>query len=316
MLGVYIPDEMPVDQVIGYVARNGLVQFTVRWDECELSKGVYTWPFQLDLNISALRNIGCRFIINIKTTPEWARKYSGYLTSPPKSENYIDFANFINALITKYGTSLFYAVSLFNEPDTVRQELAQNWKYFGAWIEGDNVNQGGKDYAEMTKIVYPIVKARFPGVFVHVGELMYTTHKHFLDDAISDGLIGDVLAFHCYPRFEWMAQYGTSEQEILDWAFTQFITSIQSISSLPLFMSETALLYTNVNDLPAKQLQAKLYEYMSARLTWDWKIVGFNWFFLGGLGYQWENSQMIAMSGEKKPVYNRYQELALQRGKT
>lgn len=314
MLGVYIPDEMHINEVIQYVPKGGLIQFTVYWDRIELSRGNYTWYLQLDLNLQALHTNSNRFILNIKCTPEWARKYSGYSTSPPKPENYQDFANFVSSLISHCGNGV-YAVSLFNEPDTVRQELASDWRYFGAWIESSNPSQGGADYASMTKIVVPYLKSHHPSVFVHVGELMYTTHKHFLQDAVNNGLVGDILSFHVYPRWDWKAQYGTTEQELLDWAHSQFISSIMAITSMPLFMGEIALLYSNSSDTEARKFQADFYEYQKDRIVWDWiSVVGFIWFFLGGNHETWENSEMIDNSDVKKPVYNIYYKFMLQQG--
>ena len=135
------------------------------------------------------------WILGTRTAPEWARMWSGHSGSPPKEENWGDYANFVNVMITALDP---WGVELFNEPDVESGKAVED--YYGAWVAEDgSFYEAGAYYGQVTAFVYPLIKAQHPDVKIIVGALQ-AVNMEFLRGAVDGGLTGDMLSVHKYIK--------------------------------------------------------------------------------------------------------------------
>jgi len=179
---------------VQWVVPNRQYQFGIKWRDVETVKGTYNWS-AYDPDFLALT--GQKITIGVKVVPVWARLWSGYVASPPKASNYIDLANFIKALIARYGVD---AVELFNEPDVDRDGAKWAEEYFGAWCINSDWYTGGRLYGGCLNAIYPIIHATYPNVRIIAGALIGAdpSSLQFLQGSIDNGLKCDAISFHKY----------------------------------------------------------------------------------------------------------------------
>ena len=159
----------------------------LRWAECEVTKGVYTFPAKAADNH---RLLGGKQIIGTKTCPTWARLWPEWLCSPPTAEHYNDYARWLCHIIATYHP---WGIEVMNEPDCRPKDSAP--EQFGCWYDYRiGWYNSGVRYGGFTKAVYEYVKARYPETNLLVGALMNVNESEtfeFLRGAIAGGLRGD-----------------------------------------------------------------------------------------------------------------------------
>lgn len=167
------------------------------WAYAERTQGVYDW-YQSDRIITHARNQGLQVIARIGFVPDWARPHPdeqqttlNYITP----EAYDALADYAAALAVRYA-DVVPAIIVWNEPN-----LAFEWGY---------QPPDPQRYADMLRVVYPVVKAARPDVLILGGALAPTLEPegspHALNDVLYlDGLYQagagayfDALAIHTY----------------------------------------------------------------------------------------------------------------------
>ena len=127
------------------------------WAYLEPRKGVYNWN-HTDLVIEHANRQGLTVIARLGYVPEWARPKDStplYLGD----ERFVDFGEFAAKFVERYAGQIDY-VHIWNEPN-----LALEWGY-------EEVDP--ERYAEMLRVVYPMIKAANPDVQVLAGALAPT----------------------------------------------------------------------------------------------------------------------------------------------
>lgn len=198
-------------------------QIGIKWrDVVSYGWGIY------DADFAALS--GHRITAGIKVVPAYARLWADYIASPPAAYYYNDLAVFINSLLSHCND--IEAIELFNEPDVDRDGTKPWAEYFGAWCVDNGWYNGGKMYGQMTKAVYPIVKAAHPNVRIIGGALIggNPSSLSFLSGAIDGGLKCDALSFHKYIGLN-----GNFN------AAFEFGSLLRNMSALPQILSETSI---------------------------------------------------------------------------
>lgn len=167
------------------------------WAYAERVRGVYDWT-QADRIMKHARNQGLQVIARFGLVPDWARPNPdeqqttlNYLTP----DAYPAFAEYAAAFVTRYA-DVVPAVIIWNEPN-----LAFEWGY---------QPPDPQRYADLLRVVYPVIKAARPDVLVLGGALAPTLEPvgspHALDDVLYlEGLYQagahanfDALAVHTY----------------------------------------------------------------------------------------------------------------------
>lgn len=224
----------------------------------------YSWTSVNELGMELASVRGLQMIGIIKNTPTWARKYSGWICSPPAPEYLDELAQFVRAVVTRYSQSPFniHYWELGNEVD-VAPHLVVKDSPFGCWGDADSPTYGGEYYAEMLKVVYPVIKAADPAAQVLIGGLLLDCDPtqpgketrclpaRFLEGILKNGggSYFDLLSFHSYAYYypgriaedveAWQARGGQFYGKI---NFIQEVQAAYSVSK-PLIMTEISLLW-------------------------------------------------------------------------
>jgi hypothetical protein len=148
----------------------------ISWREVEPKEDEYRWDVLADLEKELLhaRASGVEPIIQIQFTPQWAQKVAPYTCGPIRVDKFGAFAEFMEQLVTRYGSSSPYNVrywQLGNELDVAPGEVGPE-SVFGCWGDPADSYYGGVHYAEMLKVVYPRIKAADSQAQVMMGGLL------------------------------------------------------------------------------------------------------------------------------------------------
>lgn len=148
----------------------------ISWREVEPKEGSYRWDVLAGLENELLRiqEADLEPIIEVQFAPEWAQKIVPYTCGPIREDKFEAFANFMEQLVVRYGTSSAYGVrywQLGNEMDVAPGEVGPE-SVFGCWGDPDDAYYGGGHYAEMLKTVYPRIKSADPQAQVMLGGLL------------------------------------------------------------------------------------------------------------------------------------------------
>ncbi|HLZ30193.1 MAG TPA: hypothetical protein VKV73_22955, partial [Chloroflexota bacterium] len=145
-----------------------------QWRQIEgACKGCFDWS-EADRVVKASSQAGVKIIARLDFQPAWARK-DGANNGPP--DNYQDYADFVSAFVTRYGSSStvghVQAIEIWNEVN-----LDREWG--GATIN----QQQAADYVRLLGMSYQAAKAADPGVLVITAGLSPTgvTDGHSADD--------------------------------------------------------------------------------------------------------------------------------------
>lgn len=243
-----------------YYAKDQITKITLRWDLIEGKQGEYRWNVEgNDAKIKSLSK-DYRLLIGTRAAPKWARKYSGYPCSQPKPEYYQDYGKFVKAVIERYHP---WGVELWNEPDVERGAFGRDWFLMGCW-------DTGKQYAEMTRTVYPMVKA--DNLTVMVGALMLED-KSWAASFLTNDPAGDWVSFHAYPYNGVVDNYDIPGERA-KW--------LHARTDKGVFLSEISLLdYTGKCSKAFEKAKADYLTMLNDNLV-SWGIEGFTWYTIGG----------------------------------
>ena len=170
-LGIEIAGEFdltPVEQSgVYWVRRNG-----IKWHEVEPTEGQRDWQVLSDIEteLQALNEQDQEVILVVRGTPNWAQKVPGYYCGPIKEDKLQAYGDFISELVARYGVPPYNIKywELGNEPDVDPALVTPNM-VFGCWGDPEDDYYGGGYYAEMLKVVYPIIKEADPDAQVLLG---------------------------------------------------------------------------------------------------------------------------------------------------
>jgi hypothetical protein len=146
------------------------------WEAVERVEGQYDWSqlTALEAELAMAYTMNFEPIIEIQYSPIWARTVPGYSCSAIRTDKFEKFADFMEQVVLRYGSSSPYGVrywQLGNEPDVAPDETGGN-NIFGCWGDPNDPYFGGGHYAEMLKVVYPRIKAADPEARVLIGGLL------------------------------------------------------------------------------------------------------------------------------------------------
>lgn len=148
------------------------------WEAVERTEGTYRWDVlaKLESELLDAQARGIQPIIEIQFSPRWARTTATHPCSAIRADKFVAFADFLEQLVTRYGTASPYGVRYWqigNELDVSPIELSA-WPDapFGCWGDPADPYYGGGHYAEMLKVVYPRIKAVDPDALVLMGGLL------------------------------------------------------------------------------------------------------------------------------------------------
>jgi polysaccharide biosynthesis protein PslG len=126
-----------------------------QWREIEPVKGQFTWT-EADRVVAASKKAGIKIIGRIDFQPAWAR-LDGAQNGPP--DNYQDLANFVTALVGRYGSTSaigqIHALEVWNEPNLNRE-----------WGMAPINAQSAGDYTRLLKASYEAAKAVDPSITI------------------------------------------------------------------------------------------------------------------------------------------------------
>lgn len=266
---------------IKYLADRGTVKTTVDWYSVESSPDVYDWRLY-DTKMEQLS--GHPLILTIRNAPNFYRKWSNYICSPPRAEYYPKYVRFAQAVVDRYKPT---AIEIWNEPDVGRVD--EDIWYFGCWLE-----VGGGTYGEFVRYVYDRLDFRgmvFGGAFM----LSSTEQKNFAIDAVTKaGDSVDGWSYHSYPY------YGRNTND-----FNQFVRKanfLRGVTNKPLYLSETSLLCKDewkICDNKFESEKAQYFEYVYNSQSVNY----FTWFEVKNT---WNNCSLIARNGDELPAYFTY----------
>lgn len=257
-----------------------ITKVTLRWDLIEKNRGSYNWNAEGD--DAALKVVGgkYRLLIGTRGSPKWARKYAEYPCSQPKPEFYDEYANFVKAAAERYKA---WGVELWNEPDVKRGEFGKDWVLMGCW-------DTGKQYSEMTQVVYPRIKRA--DLVVMVGAMMLE-ETSWAANMLAWEPAGDWISYHSYAYNGVVKEY-EKPREKADW--------IHARTDKGVFLSEVALLdYTEKCSGAYQNAKADYLDMLNESLV-SWGIEGFTWYTIGG--NNWKCSDLYP-----GPAYETYKSL-------
>ena len=149
--------------------------FELVWSDLEPLSSEDDWVLPLDLldQIDAARMAGLEPILTVRGTPTWAQKVEGYFCGPIKEDQLAAFAEFLAEAVGNFPLrSQIKYLEIWNEPDVAWGDVEKNRIWGGCWGDkSDPVYYGGNYYAEMLKVIYPVVKNRDPEVQILIGGL-------------------------------------------------------------------------------------------------------------------------------------------------
>jgi hypothetical protein len=246
------------------------VSVGINWNWAEPAPGVYNIkPLLAELD-------DYRLLVNVRNAPAWAR--SGVLEcSGVATEHYQDYANFVNRLIDLHPN--IAAVELWNEPDAYHTapDLAP---YIGCF-------ESGQKYAEFVCAVSPLIRLAHPEITIVAGA--FVSPGPFAVEFIENCSDYDVLSFHHY---EW---YNGGE-----WDTVKVAKDMASLTTKPVWMTETALLCSGECGSGFEQMQAQ-YLFYAAHISSLSRVF---WYTLGSNG--WNNSDLV-WNDIPKPAWYQYQ---------
>jgi len=274
-----------------YLIPGSTVERQVFWYKIEEERGVLNWPSKLDADIRALESYP--LVLNIKTTPTWARQYAGYVCSPPAEHYYYDYAMFVVSVIDRYHPN---AVEIWNEPETHASGIDPNSPLMGCWPNRLTYFQAGKLYGEFVDYVYNIVHAYHPSVYIMAGATLldpFSKKAEFTEGMLSTQPNYDVYSIHSYLTYPKMDYKQVLRQ--LDFLRRYGVDK-------PIWITETSLLCDGDCGGSFEKAQADYAHYIFNLDLVDHVL----WYTLYGNG--WRNSD-LAYARMKKPAWYVYEEM-------
>jgi Cellulase (glycosyl hydrolase family 5) len=216
LFGVHVADLSSADVARISAIRADMVRLPVTWHLMEAEGPGVTPPWfwdGLDAQVLGLRNVGVKAIIELSNTPCWATSgpqpceeggANSFVAYPPKPTAYGDYGRALARIARRYaarapGTVIAYEI--WNEPN-----LQVFWPGVGprpaAINDADNLFvdlAAAKQYANLVKATYPLVKAADPSAAVLAGSVA-AGDVDYVNELYRSGLKGsfDALSLHPY----------------------------------------------------------------------------------------------------------------------
>jgi len=291
-----------------WLRNDSIVEGMIKWSEIEQERGVYDWDTQKDEDFKKID--GRPFVLQVKNSPEWARKYPEYECSPPKREYFVDYAAFVLALIDRYDdyTDQLY-IEVWNEPDVDRTLIGPYAPYFGCWGEISDPYYGGEYYGQFLATIYPMIKSERPDVTILAGALSLGggDSTAFWQGAMKYRGNYDGVSYHAYAYY----QDGQPGEENEDWqVIKKKATHLRWLGEdAPLYVTETSLL-CNPNWSPCydpgihgfRVVQGEYLRHIIREVA-DWDVEFVLWYTIANNG--WLNSDLV-WQDEPQPAYFEY----------
>lgn len=243
-----------------YYPNGSTVHLHIRWDKAEGERGKYVVDSALKKEVDRHKAKGDWIIIGTRTSPKWARVYPEKMCSQPKAGFYDEYGGFLQWVIETYKPD---AVEVWNEPDAKPADVLNEYWQFGCW------DSGGR-YAEMLKVVYPMIRGR---VVVIAGALAYLDGGKWANEFLAGDVENfDWLSFHAYP-------YWGMGQEDLAW---EKLEKLWARTQKPMFLSETSLLDSTLKCGSVFQGEKAKYVRHVGENAYGWGLVGWTWYSIGG----------------------------------
>ena len=312
---------------------NGLL-----WYEIEPIEGERDWAAAADLErvLEQASASGLSTILIVRGTPQWAQRFPGSYCGPILPEKLDQFADFLGEAVRRYSQPPYNVRywELGNEPD-VDPLLVRSNSVFGCWGNYLDAYYGGGYYADMLKVVYPVIKSADPKARVLLGGLLLDCDPsqppqgkdcsagNFLEGVLSNGGgdYFDILSFHGYtpyfgpasgyPYELYMDKHNPS-WEHLGGVVNGKINYIRQLFEKyqvekPIYLTEAALMCAEYNPTDCDPPGAAFYdtqaEYAIRLYVGNWAngIEGTIWYQFEGPG--WRYSGLLDEEQNPKPVY-------------
>jgi hypothetical protein len=181
----------------------------------------YNWSAVDEASLLNAARSGIAVVATVKYTPTWAQKFSGVICGPPSADRFDEFAQFMTALVGRYGGAPYNIRywELGNEVDIDPQAVPADSGY-GCWGDRSDPYYGGRYYAEMLRVAYPAIKAADPQAQVLIGGLLLgadcstegdacNRSRQFFEGILQDGggSYFDTVSFHGYALYNGSLQW-------------------------------------------------------------------------------------------------------------
>ncbi|MGQ9667788.1 MAG: cellulase family glycosylhydrolase [Anaerolineae bacterium] len=201
--GVDMRGTIDESQGLSYAVAAGTrwVRIKLSWEDVEPVRSdppQYNWSFY-DAIFRRASEAGLQLVVTFRDNPSWA---AATRCGPLYDPN--DLARFARAAVERYSRPPYNIKvwELYNEPDNMRTD---GWfiNLGGCW------GNAGRAYADMLKVVYPVIRQADPESVVLIGalgyEFRYVDHlnMNFLGDVLraGGGPYFDVMNFHYFHEY-------------------------------------------------------------------------------------------------------------------
>jgi len=270
---------------VQYLANNSIVKYVLMWNDVEAVQGIYDWTY-VDTQMALVKDYP--LLINIKNTPEWARRLPLYSCSSPREEYWDNFLWFVDSVVQRYSPRY---IEIWNEPD-VSPTFDPDWSiYFGCW---GNLYSDGQYFGKFVKYITDNIAS----VEIMAGGFSNVRWNDFLGGFLSSNPGVDYVSFHQYAGLEFPGSF--------DYIFTSS-EYVSTLTDIPQFITETSYTCPTSGPNPLcedefEQAQADYLQYILDNYG-DYNISGIVWFMLANNG--WVHSDLVE-SNVKKPVWYIY----------
>ncbi len=316
-------------------------KFVFSWKDIEpvsVTPPVYHWEAVDEASLREAHQRKIQVIATVKFTPSWAHKIPGYSCGPVAQASLGKFAQFMQALVRRYGFSDYQVKywEIGNEPDVdpIQFQVPKD-NIFGCWGDTNDSYYGGGYYATMLQQVSPAIKAVDPEAKVLNGGLLLDCDptnpqgKDCKSSKFFEGILRgggapyfDVANYHGYVYFvpgaipdinnpSWGKRGGVSVGK------ADFLRSVMASYgvSKPVINTESSLLCTDKTHCPEGgtpsvaflEQQADYVVSVFVR-TWAAGLMANIWFEIEGPG--WREVGLLDRYQQPRPAYYVYQFLA------
>jgi hypothetical protein len=262
---------------------------------------------------------GLEIVGDIHETPDWAQARPGYSCGPIAAEHLDDFAQFLQAVVSRYGVHPYHVRfwKIWNEPDA-DYRLVEPDSGYGCWGDADAADYGGSVYAQMLKVAYPAIKAAAPEATVLVGGLLLndatSSASKFMEGILQGGggPYFDVLDYHAYTYYLGLGKIGNSNWPGSTTAIPEKAEFLRSVldeygySEKPLMVTEAAMLASTDN--PTQNFLETQAMYVPQAYA-EGLALGLKGVIYFSMTDDWENRSngLLRDDLSKKPSYYAYQ---------
>lgn len=155
---------------VKYIRFNGIL-----WSDIQPTEDVFFWDGMLKKEefFRKANQYGITVIPIVRGTPVWAQKVYGYYCGAILDEKLQSFGLFMQELVNRYSTEEYniHYWEIWNEPD-IQPEFVKTTSPYGCWGDGNDNYYGGGNYANMLKVISPIIKESDNNAKILIGGLL------------------------------------------------------------------------------------------------------------------------------------------------